>query len=385
VAHFLPVSMKMSLDKLAEIYTRGIIRLHGVPITIVSDRDPRFVSRFWHSLHEAMGTKLEFSSAYHPETDGQSERTIQTLEDMLRALVVDRGAKWESFLPYAEFASSVAAGSQPSPADRNPSRRTLSRISQARRQLPAASASDAREVSAAPARRRSAVCSHARPRSVTIRRPRISSAPAQCARQSARVQDSVSSTPACVQPASASPRPHRSAAPRARTRPAFTIRCQLPVPASATRTNVPVSDQHPTRTTPAISPLPPDDRDPCTACARAFARNRAPFTSSVFLARVHPAAPHSYACEVSVAARVAFTRAPSSPATRCRAYLPSPAIRSPTVHPSTPNADRVLTTRSRASPPDARLSPVRPSITPDQSSASTTTSLSLTAGALLPL
>ncbi|CAA0815848.1 cysteine-rich RLK (RECEPTOR-like protein kinase) 8, partial [Striga hermonthica] len=69
VAHFLPVSMKMSLDKLAEIYTRGIIRLHGVPVTIVSDRDPRFISRFWHSLHEAMGTKLEFSSAYHLETD----------------------------------------------------------------------------------------------------------------------------------------------------------------------------------------------------------------------------------------------------------------------------------------------------------------------------
>ncbi|CAA0825651.1 Unknown protein, partial [Striga hermonthica] len=104
VANFLPVSMKMSLDKLAEIYTRGIIRLHGVIITIVSDRDPRFVSRFWHSLHEAMGTKLEFSSAYHLKTDGQSERTIQTLEDMLRALVVDSGAKWESLLPYAEFA-----------------------------------------------------------------------------------------------------------------------------------------------------------------------------------------------------------------------------------------------------------------------------------------
>ncbi|CAA0831291.1 Unknown protein, partial [Striga hermonthica] len=103
VAHFLPVSMKMSLDKLAAIYTHGFIRLHGVPVTIVSDRDPRFVSRFWHNLHEAMGTKLEFSSAYHPETDGQSERTIQTLEDMLRAFVVDRGAKWESLLPYAEF------------------------------------------------------------------------------------------------------------------------------------------------------------------------------------------------------------------------------------------------------------------------------------------
>ncbi|CAA0841268.1 Unknown protein, partial [Striga hermonthica] len=99
-AHFLPVSMNMSLDKLAEIYTRGIVRLHGVHVTIMSDRDPRFTSRFWQSLHEAMGTKLAFSSAYHPETDGQTERTIQTLEDMLRALVVDRGAKWESLLSY---------------------------------------------------------------------------------------------------------------------------------------------------------------------------------------------------------------------------------------------------------------------------------------------
>ncbi|CAA0830755.1 Unknown protein, partial [Striga hermonthica] len=79
VAHFLPVSMSMPLDRLAEIYVRGIVRLHGVPVTIVSDRDPRFTSRFWKSLHEAMGTKLAFSSAYHPETDGQTERTIQTL------------------------------------------------------------------------------------------------------------------------------------------------------------------------------------------------------------------------------------------------------------------------------------------------------------------
>ncbi|CAA0841697.1 Uncharacterized mitochondrial protein AtMg00860, partial [Striga hermonthica] len=104
VAHFLPVSMNMYLDKLAKIYTRGIIRLHGVPVTIVSDRDPRFTSRFWESLHKVMGTRLEFSSAYHPETDGQTEWTIQTLEDILRALVVDKGAKWESLLPLVEFA-----------------------------------------------------------------------------------------------------------------------------------------------------------------------------------------------------------------------------------------------------------------------------------------
>ncbi|CAA0825684.1 Unknown protein, partial [Striga hermonthica] len=104
VAHFLPVAMTMSMEKLAEIYTRVIVRLQGVPVHIVSDRDPRFTNRFWESLHEAMGTQLQFSSAYHPETDGQSEKMIQTLEDMLRALVLDRGDKWESILPLVEFA-----------------------------------------------------------------------------------------------------------------------------------------------------------------------------------------------------------------------------------------------------------------------------------------
>ena len=74
---------KYSLDKLAELYVNEIVRLHGVPESIVSDRDPRFVSKFWGALQAALGTKLHFSSAFHPQTDGQSERTIQTMEDML--------------------------------------------------------------------------------------------------------------------------------------------------------------------------------------------------------------------------------------------------------------------------------------------------------------
>ena len=82
-AHFLPVKVSYSLDKLTEIYIREVVRLHGVPFSIVSDRDPRFTSRFWPSLQYALGTKLRFSTAFHPQTDGQSERTIQTLEDML--------------------------------------------------------------------------------------------------------------------------------------------------------------------------------------------------------------------------------------------------------------------------------------------------------------
>ena len=80
-AHFIPLRVECSLSKLADIYVKEIVRLHGVPVEITSDRDPRFVSRFWRSLHEAMGTKLQFSTAFHPQTDGQSERTIQTLED----------------------------------------------------------------------------------------------------------------------------------------------------------------------------------------------------------------------------------------------------------------------------------------------------------------
>ncbi|GJX18095.1 putative reverse transcriptase domain-containing protein [Tanacetum coccineum] len=75
----------------------------GVPISIISDRDSHFTSRFWQSLQSALGTQLDMSTAYHPETDGQSERTIQTLEDMLRACVIDFGKGWERHLPLVEF------------------------------------------------------------------------------------------------------------------------------------------------------------------------------------------------------------------------------------------------------------------------------------------
>nr|GEZ46260.1 putative reverse transcriptase domain-containing protein [Tanacetum cinerariifolium] len=76
---------------------------HGVPVSIISDRDPIFASRFWRSLQESLGTSVDMSTAYHPQTDGQSERTIQTLEDMLRACVIDFGNGWDKHLPLAEF------------------------------------------------------------------------------------------------------------------------------------------------------------------------------------------------------------------------------------------------------------------------------------------
>ncbi|CAJ2642348.1 unnamed protein product [Trifolium pratense] len=91
------------VPKLAEIYVEQIVKLHGIPSSIVSDRDPRFTSRFWESLQEALGTKLRLSSAYHPQTDGQSERTIQSLEDLLRACVLEQGVSWDSCLPLIEF------------------------------------------------------------------------------------------------------------------------------------------------------------------------------------------------------------------------------------------------------------------------------------------
>ena len=91
------------VQKLAEIFIHEIVRLHGTPKSIVSDRDGRFMSRFWKELHKAMGTELRFSTAFHPETDGQSERTIQTLEDMLRACVLDRSTSWDTSLSLIEF------------------------------------------------------------------------------------------------------------------------------------------------------------------------------------------------------------------------------------------------------------------------------------------
>ncbi|KAA3483733.1 integrase [Gossypium australe] len=82
-AHFIPVRTDYSLDKLVELYISEIVRLHGVPVSIISDKDPRFTLRFWKKLQEALGTRLNFSTAFHPQTDGQSERVIQILEDIL--------------------------------------------------------------------------------------------------------------------------------------------------------------------------------------------------------------------------------------------------------------------------------------------------------------
>ncbi|GJX99746.1 putative reverse transcriptase domain-containing protein [Tanacetum coccineum] len=102
-AHFLPMREDYKMDRLARLYLNEIVARHGVPISIISDRDSRFTSRFWQTMQEALGTRLDMSTAYHPQTDGQSERTIQTLEDMLRACVLDFEGSWDVHLPLVEF------------------------------------------------------------------------------------------------------------------------------------------------------------------------------------------------------------------------------------------------------------------------------------------
>ena len=82
-AHFIPVMMDYSMDRIAELYVKEIIRLRGVPLSIVPNRDTRFTSRSWKEILLALGTRLNFNTAFHPQTDGKSERLIQVLEDML--------------------------------------------------------------------------------------------------------------------------------------------------------------------------------------------------------------------------------------------------------------------------------------------------------------
>ena len=103
-AHFIPVKIDYSMDQLVELYVDEIVRLHGVPLSIVSDRDPRFTSKFWKELQSTVGTRLNLSTTFHPQTNGQSERVIQVLEDMLRGCVLDFPRSWDSYISLMKFA-----------------------------------------------------------------------------------------------------------------------------------------------------------------------------------------------------------------------------------------------------------------------------------------
>ncbi|KAL0553580.1 hypothetical protein IC582_007480 [Cucumis melo] len=103
-AHFVPGKSTYAASKWAQLYMSEIVRLHGVPVSIVSDRDARFTSKFWKGLQTAMDTRLDFSTAFHPQTDGQTERLNQVLEDMLRACALEFPGSWDSHLHLMEFA-----------------------------------------------------------------------------------------------------------------------------------------------------------------------------------------------------------------------------------------------------------------------------------------
>jgi transposase InsO family protein len=97
--HFIPVQTRYDAQKYVEIYIAHVLCLHGVPKMIISDRGSQFVTHFWEQLHASLGTHLIHSSAYHPQTDGQTERVNQILEDMLRACVLEHQGSWDQNLP----------------------------------------------------------------------------------------------------------------------------------------------------------------------------------------------------------------------------------------------------------------------------------------------
>ncbi|GJZ70813.1 reverse transcriptase domain-containing protein [Tanacetum coccineum] len=100
---FVPIKETDTMDKLARMYLKEVVMRHGIPLSIIYDRGPRFASNFWRSLQNALGTSLDMSTAYHPQTDGQSERTILTLDDMLRACAIDFRKGWVNHFPLVEF------------------------------------------------------------------------------------------------------------------------------------------------------------------------------------------------------------------------------------------------------------------------------------------
>ena len=108
-SRFLAVKTTYSAEDYAKPYLSKIVRLHGVPLSIISDRGPQFTSHFRKSFQKSLGTQVKLSTTFHPQTDGQAERTIQTLEDMLRAFVIEFKGSWDDHLPLIEFSSIIAA------------------------------------------------------------------------------------------------------------------------------------------------------------------------------------------------------------------------------------------------------------------------------------
>nr|GAT56033.1 predicted protein [Mycena chlorophos] len=121
MVHLIPVHTRMRASELARVYVREIVRLHGLPESIVSDRDPKFTSAFWREVHRILGAKLLMSTAFHPQTDGATERANRTIAQILRAMISPDQKDWEGALPMTEFAinASVRAATGYSPFDLN--------------------------------------------------------------------------------------------------------------------------------------------------------------------------------------------------------------------------------------------------------------------------
>ena len=103
LAHFIPIKSTYKTVNIADIFMKEIFKLHRVPTIIVSDKYAKFTCNFWKDLFKGLGTQLNFSTAYHPQTDVQIERVNQVLEDMLRMYVMDKPGKWEDYLHLVEF------------------------------------------------------------------------------------------------------------------------------------------------------------------------------------------------------------------------------------------------------------------------------------------
>jgi len=147
MVHYAATKTTVTAPQLADIFMREVVRLHGVPESILSDRDPRFTANFWNALWKLLGTKLVMSTAYHPQTDGQTERANRTLEEMLRSYVNDRQSDWDQHLSALEFAvnSSVQASTGFTPFRLNngqEARMPIDHVTQAVRDCPSQEASD---------------------------------------------------------------------------------------------------------------------------------------------------------------------------------------------------------------------------------------------------
>ncbi|GKB68351.1 putative reverse transcriptase domain-containing protein [Tanacetum coccineum] len=129
-----------SMEKLARMYLKEVVTTHGIPVSIICDRDPRFASNLWRSLQKALGSNLDMSTAYHPQTDGQRERTIQNLEDMLRACVINFRNSWVRHLPLVEFSynNSYHASIKAAPFEALYVQETIEKVIQIKQRMQAA-------------------------------------------------------------------------------------------------------------------------------------------------------------------------------------------------------------------------------------------------------